>query len=732
MQLVPLLALGAWLWPTVLALSDNSSTLWGTYRPQLYFGMRPREPDSLLTGLAWFSTADFAYANSMRHSASDNNGIDYFKWTYHDGRHFGEQDIVDRLHNYKITTSFVKSGHLEGQPGHWALRVQGTVLDESRPAELTSFFYVGSESRSESLEVDSEGRVAGPHLGGFSLRTEEPATNQAVKNVPITSFSARTINPSHVWRGSDHIVEDLRLRLQAFMEAKQQLPRPAEAVQLSNRTDAHPTMYVLQKTYQGNFSYDVFFDSHVSPATDKLHSDTLTLALMRHKEAYDARFEHLFGLSSSFTPKHVTFARELTAQILGSIGYYFGESLVDRRPADEEGLVLHDMDNAQPLPEGPMQLWTATPSRSFFPRGFYWDEGFHLLHISAWDPTLAMSLFESWTQLIDDDGWVAREQILGEEARSRVPGPFQTQYPLYANPPTLIFGLQTFLENMEEHLQRIQDQMGGVDVWMTSTDAEMDQDEAKVLQKHLQALYEPWQRHYAWFRRTQRGQIRQWDRDATSRHEAYRWRGRSATHVLTSGLDDYPRASVPHVGELHVDLHSWMGSFAHAMKRWARLIGWDDDAEEYDDQASSIEANLVDLHWNPDEHMFCDLSVDESDSSYFECHAGYVSLFPMMLQLLPPDSEQLGSTLRMLRDKKALWSDYGIRSLSMSHPLYGTDEDYWRGAIWVPVNYLILRSLHMYQQQPGPYAAEAATLYKDLRSNIISTVLNVCTQTTNQ
>jgi mannosyl-oligosaccharide glucosidase len=33
--------------------SNNASLLWGAYRPNLYMGIRPRMPDSLLLGLMW-------------------------------------------------------------------------------------------------------------------------------------------------------------------------------------------------------------------------------------------------------------------------------------------------------------------------------------------------------------------------------------------------------------------------------------------------------------------------------------------------------------------------------------------------------------------------------------------------------------------------------------------------------------------------------------------------------
>jgi hypothetical protein len=33
---------------------------------------------------------------------------------------------------------------------------------------------------------------------------------------------------------------------------------------------------------------------------------------------------------------------------------------------------------------------------------------------------LSLEILKNWIDLIDEDGWVAREQILGEEARSKV------------------------------------------------------------------------------------------------------------------------------------------------------------------------------------------------------------------------------------------------------------------------------------------------------------------------
>jgi hypothetical protein len=42
----------------------DQTLLWGPYRPNLYFGIRPRLPHSLVTGLIWFSTLNYQSVQS--------------------------------------------------------------------------------------------------------------------------------------------------------------------------------------------------------------------------------------------------------------------------------------------------------------------------------------------------------------------------------------------------------------------------------------------------------------------------------------------------------------------------------------------------------------------------------------------------------------------------------------------------------------------------------------------
>jgi mannosyl-oligosaccharide glucosidase len=46
--------------------ATNDSLLWGPYRPNLYFGVRPRIPKSLMGGLMWTRVEDYSSVQNSK------------------------------------------------------------------------------------------------------------------------------------------------------------------------------------------------------------------------------------------------------------------------------------------------------------------------------------------------------------------------------------------------------------------------------------------------------------------------------------------------------------------------------------------------------------------------------------------------------------------------------------------------------------------------------------------
>lgn len=489
---------------------------------------------------------------------------------------------------------------------------------------------------------------------------------------------------------------------------------------------------IHQVTVQTPFQIEILFESgsfHDRP--DQLAGSVLTAELERSKVAFDKKFEDTFGLQAKgFTQSQVKFGKAALSNMLGGMGYFYGQSIVQ------------SVYNEYPLlyPEGP--LFTAVPSRSFFPRGFLWDEGFHQLLLSKWDPQVTREAVAHWLDLINVEGWIPREQILGDEARSKVPGEFVVQRNENANPPTLFLALQELVEQLA---------------------AQPDDPSAKATLPFLRRLYPRLQTWFEWYNTTQTGPL----------PNSYRWRGRDKDtnlflnpKTLTSGLDDYPRASHPSADERHVDLHCWMALTSGIMAKVAQLLGEPHQEYERTHQTLSDNQLLAELHWSEQLHAFSDYgnhtqavdlqrekvyvppgqprhqfpvarlvrSVSRAPSLQFVNALGYVSLFPFLLHILTPDSPKLEFILKDMRNPNRLWTPYGLRSLSRTDPLYmkrNTEHDapYWRGAIWININYLAVRALHHYGKLEGPYQEKAADLYQELRTNLINNVYRQYTDT---
>ena len=97
-------------------------------------------------------------------------------------------------------------------------------------------------------------------------------------------------------------------------------------------------------------------------------------------EAYNNRFEVAFPYPADYPAEKrdslLAFSKAVTSNLIGGIGYFYGNSIVDKKfsyewDEDEDASPSSDGESGAKLTE-PKALLTATPSRSFFPRGFYW------------------------------------------------------------------------------------------------------------------------------------------------------------------------------------------------------------------------------------------------------------------------------------------------------------------------------------------------------------------------
>jgi mannosyl-oligosaccharide glucosidase len=554
--------------------------------------------------------------------------------------------------------------------------------------------------------------------------------------------------------------------------------------------------------------------------------------------AFDHRFDSIFpprADDATVGGKVVgddvrTFAKATMSNLVGGIGYFHGASLVGASQSEAvtsgngSGDAKKKEAETTVVETAARSLLTGVPSRSFFPRGFLWDEGFHQLLVQQWDATLATTVIAHWLALItggdtDDvdgdgdgdgasdgssisfggytgvrnSGWLPREQILGLEARERVPAEFRVQRPHIANPPTLLLALRTLM-------RRVRAATDGAATSTAATDAATDSFESestsaprdvaarlpskKVFLSFLKGAYAALRRHAAWYARTQASNgddsfagdendgADDVDGDGDGGYGSFRWAGRTKDHCLASGLDDFPRALFVAADgrEGHVDMHAWMVTIADTMSEVATWLTDDCDARGDDNESDDNNDDAGDdsdsagnkcggdggytstayrshstayaakrdawtrsldrLHWNEKKQMYCDFIFTVKGKRKWVCHFGYVSLFPLLLQILPPDSPRLGAVLASMRavkrggkDDGGIWTQHGLRSLARSDKRFGSGEDYWRGHVWMNINYLAVAALHAYANGGGAFAALAAEVYANLRANLVSNVV---------
>ena len=739
----------------------NSKYLWGTYKPNLYFSMKQKQKETPVFGIMWYGIKENFFSSKidigdrLRHECAKTDLIKYY-WPYHNGLDYANEIIKDHENNVMFDIQNIKTKYDINEQS-WINIITGKKINSklNQKNNIAMILYFSLEEFSmdkkaifsgENIKLNDEnyeliGKRYGEEIEKFSVEITE-----GKEGIKYSQYQKYRKGYQYNWRVKYFVEESLKSNQEIYAKNNKTysfIPFDEMAKTKQPNIVAIQIVFALDNLPKNNFEIIVRYSNNIKK--QKELRDDINNIINRKREEFNNKFNQIFSLTNIEQIKNdkniilneksneslQQMSKEALSNILGGIGYFHG-SIKQKQNNNEKSTIIKEKG-----------LFTATPCRSYFARGFLWDEGFHQIIISKWDLELSLEMVNSWFDTMDNQGWIPREQIRGVEAEAQVPAEFTEQDFFVANPPTLLFPIKNFINNYKYNKDSNNNLFG--------------------MKELLTKFYKKLKLWMNWFENTQKNK--------DNENNIYNWNRRTSEHNYPSGFDDLPRGMIPNEEENHLDLNIWLLE----LEKTLLLLS------EYFDK-ESIEfyrKNILERKNNIKKNLFCDelnifsdylgpqfkkIKVKKyprkvfpylwrndnqcgekvlnpigtkaecnpySDSpccsefgwcgntqnhcncpkckkSYkleerkeyrkkentFNPHIGYINLFPIFFGDF--DKNELGNIFKFLGDENEFMSDYGIRSLVKNDLLYRTGDDYWRGKIWVQINYLTLRGLKKY------------------------------------
>ncbi|KAJ6239068.1 mannosyl-oligosaccharide glucosidase [Anaeramoeba flamelloides] len=619
-------------------------------RPPIYSGIMTKTEFTLRFGFAYHEHLHERKGRFLmiREVCSYDDRVD-FRSTEGDGLNFGVTSIQDDwFMDVTITEEWVKP---ETSNGSVALRITGVSNNKDEEAYVSVYTYVSISGDQSTQTLTCDSKTISGHsndYGDFELVVKS-------QNQEPIALSYLGLNSSHPYEVSSTISENMG--------------RYKHAWQLPNKTlgaVSDTNVGIIEKVFQTPFTLTVYLQSPSDPIPESFDCDDQK---EKYKDDFDQKFATKFP---NVAPENTDFAKNVLNTLLNGLSYFSGERII-KYPNG----TVQTFENSE--------LFSFIPNKVYFPRPFFWDEGFHDMIIHRWDPELFKQIIKSWFNIQVSDGewsgWIAREQVIGKEAQSRCPEWAWTGIVGTMNPPVFYITLEQFIDENPDEIAFL-----------------------KEMYPKLQMTYNFYFKHC----------------HIKSDQYSFKWPGRTYGGdfggTLDSGLDDYPRYHLEFDTEIDIDLQAWMASCSSIMKKFASLVGDTTNEALYQSNYEKTTNILFTKNWNDEKSLY----QDYIEPGLFSDHTGYLNLFTLLLKLEPIDdgkNDRVDAILDLLLKENSIVSEIGgIRSLSVEDSGFLISGNYWCGAIWINLNYLTLSGLKYYE----PYYPKAKTIRQNLENILIT------------
>jgi hypothetical protein len=172
-----------------------------------------------------------------------------------------------------------------------------------------------------------------------------------------------------------------------------------------------------------------------------------------------------------------------------------------------------------------------------------------------------------------------------------------------------------------------------------------------------------------------------------------------------SGLDDSPMfddatMSGPNMRMDSVDLSSLWAMDAEYLGYIADALGKRAEAKAFRKERDDMAKRIDSLMWNDELGIYCNRywePVPKTDPTappqWFSTRLTPCNFYPMIAGI--PSKEKAERMLKLLRDPNKFWGEFVCPTITRDDPAF-KDQNYWRGKVWAPTNYLMWLGLKRY------------------------------------
>ena len=181
------------------------------------------------------------------------------------------------------------------------------------------------------------------------------------------------------------------------------------------------------------------------------------------------------------------------------------------------------------------------------------------------------------------------------------------------------------------------------------------------------------------------GRVPPWEEGATG-HQRATWESGQDDLPLWEEAAWDPRRQI--LAMSAVDLCSYRALDLESLSRIARALGDGATAERLAAEYRRLAAAMNRVLWSETAGLYLDElpsgpSTRVAASNFLPLAAGV------------PDARRAARMIETLRDPARFWGDWVLPSISRDDRAF-PDQQYWRGSIWPPMNYLVLEGLRRY------------------------------------